>query len=74
MSDAPDDADPTLGEMMNRAMYLDPGFTVDRPGLIDAIHAEIDETVIRAQAALDDRRADEAAAAVAKVPELPDKP
>jgi hypothetical protein len=59
---------------MNRAMYLAPGFTPDRPALIDALHAEIDDTVVRAQAALDDRRADEAAAAVAKLTDLPDKP
>jgi hypothetical protein len=36
MRDKPDDT-PTLGEQMNRGMYLDPGFTPDKPSLVNAI-------------------------------------
>lgn len=63
MSERPDDT-PTLGEQMNNALYLDPGFTEDRPSLVNALREDQDETVKRAQDALDDRRADEAAASV----------
>jgi hypothetical protein len=58
---------------MNRDLYLDPGFQQDRPGLVDALEDEIDDTVERAQAALEKRRAAEAAA-IAPVPPLPDEP
>ena len=61
MEERPDDS-PTLGEQMNRGLYLDPGFTADKPDLVGALRDEIDETVERAQAALDARRAAEAAA------------
>jgi hypothetical protein len=69
----PDSGDETLGEKMNRQLYLDPGFTLDRPRLIDALEDEIDETVERAQAALDQRRADETAP-IAGVPDSADEP
>ena len=59
MSDRPDDA-PTLGEQMNRDLFLDPGFTEDRRPLVDALRKEQDETVKRAQAAVDERRAADA--------------
>jgi hypothetical protein len=39
---------PGLGEEMNRELGLDPGFTLDRPGLLDALEDEIDETAKRA--------------------------
>ena len=68
------DDEPTLGEQMNRDMYLDPGFKEDHPGLIDVLRDEIDETVERAQAALDKRRAAEADATEAEVPDSTDKP
>jgi hypothetical protein len=61
MTEQPDEDSPTIGERMNRALYLDPGFTVEHPSLIDALHEDQDETVVRAQAALDERRAREAA-------------
>jgi hypothetical protein len=69
-----DGSDETLGETMNRELYLDPGFKEDHPGLVDALEDEIDETVERAQAALDKRRADEADATVADVPDSADQP
>ena len=59
MHDDPEDS-PTLGEQMNRAMYLDPGFTPDKPGLVKAIREDIDETTERAQANVDQQRANEA--------------
>jgi hypothetical protein len=59
MSERPDDA-PTLGEQMNRDLFLDPGFTADKGPLVDALRKEQDETVERAQAAVDDRRAEAA--------------
>jgi len=43
------DDTPTIGEQMNRGLYLDPAFTVDKPGLIDALEDEIDETAERAK-------------------------
>ncbi len=47
----PDDRrQPTLGEQMNSAFYLDPGFAPDRAGgLIGALRDEIDDTVERAK-------------------------
>jgi hypothetical protein len=45
------DDEPTLAEQMNRGMYLDPAFTLDKPGLIDALEDEIDDTAARAKAA-----------------------
>ena len=45
------DDTPNIGEQMNRGMYLDPGFTQDKPGLLDALRDEIDETAERAKAA-----------------------
>lgn len=50
------DDDSTLGERMNRDLFLDPGFQEDKPGLVDALREETDETVKRAQAAVDRRR------------------
>lgn len=47
------DDSPTLGEQMNNDLYLDPGFTEDKPGLVDAVREDIDETAKRAQAKLD---------------------
>jgi hypothetical protein len=55
MDDTPEES-PTLGEKMNRGLYLDPGFTVDRPGLVDALRDDIDDTTRRAQANLDQQR------------------
>jgi hypothetical protein len=55
MSHTPDDS-PTLGEQMNRSLYLDPGFTADKPGLVGALRDDIDETAQRAQANLDQQR------------------
>ena len=54
MSDSDDS--PTLAEQMNRGMYLDPGFTQDRPGLVDALRDDIDDTTKRAQANVDQQR------------------
>ena len=51
------DDSPTLGEQMNNALYLDPGFTEDKPSLVDALRDEIDDTTKRAQANLDQQRA-----------------
>jgi hypothetical protein len=59
MHDKPEDS-PTLGEQMNRAMYLDPGFTQDKPGLVKAIRDEIEDTTKRAQANVDQQRANAA--------------
>ena len=50
------DDSPTLGEQMNNDLYLDPGFSEDKPGLVDALRDEIDETAERAQAKLDAER------------------
>ena len=55
MDNKPEDS-PTLGEQMNRALYLDPGFTPDKPTLVKAIREDIDETAIRAQANVDQQR------------------
>ncbi len=70
MDNTPDDS-PTLGEQMNRALYLDPGFTQDKPNLVSAIRDDIDATTKRAQANLDQQRAnqkdiEEIAAEIAK--------
>lgn len=59
MHDKPDES-PTLGEQMNRALYLDPGFTADKPNLVRAIRDDIDDTTKRAQANLDQQRANAA--------------
>jgi hypothetical protein len=45
------DDEPTLAEQMNRGLYLDPGFTTDKPGLLAALEEEIDDTAARAKAA-----------------------
>jgi hypothetical protein len=58
MEKRPEDS-PTLGEQMNRALYLDPGFTPDKPSLVSAIRDDIDATTKRAQANLDQTRANE---------------
>jgi hypothetical protein len=55
MDNKPEDS-PTLGEQMNRGMYLDPGFTQDKPNLIGALRDDIDDTTKRAQANLDQQR------------------
>ena len=62
------DDSPTLGEQMNHDLYLDPGFTEDKPGLVDALREDIDETAARAQAKLDRERSEAAEI------ELPDEP
>jgi hypothetical protein len=36
---------PTIAETMNRGMGLDPGFTLDKSGLLGEIEEEIDDTV-----------------------------
>ena len=54
------DDSPTLGEQMNSSLYLDPGFTEDKPGLVDALRDDIDDTTKRAQANLDQQRANAA--------------
>lgn len=59
------DDEPALGEQMNRDLYLDPGFTPDRDGLVRAVRADIDDTVERAQAAVERRRGEEAQAHIA---------
>ncbi len=59
------DDTPTLGEQMNRGMGLNPGFTPDKPGLAKAIKDDIDDTTKRAQANLDQQRAN--AEAVAEI-------
>jgi len=64
------DDSPTIGEQMNHDLFLDPGFEDDKPGLVDALRDDIDETVERAQANLDRQRREAAEAA----DELPDKP
>jgi hypothetical protein len=64
----PDDT-PSLGERMNSALYLDPGFTLERDSMVDAVRKEQDATVERAQAAVDERRAT-AAAEAADIAEL----
>ena len=51
----PDDS-PTLGEKMNRGMYLDPGFSQDKPNLVGALRDDIDDTTKRAQANVDQQR------------------
>lgn len=51
------DDSPTLGEKMNNALYLDPGFVEDKPSLVGALRDEIDDTTKRAQANLDQQRA-----------------
>jgi hypothetical protein len=76
MHDKPDE-EPTLAEQMNRGLYLDPGFTADKPKLVDALRDEISDTTKRAQANLDQQRRnasdiDEIAADIAKEKELPD--
>jgi len=55
MHDKPEDS-PTLGEQMNRGLYLDPGFSADKTGLMDAIREDIDDTAKRAQANVDQQR------------------
>jgi hypothetical protein len=50
------DDSPTLGEQMNSALYLDPGFTEDKPGLVGALRDDIEDTTKRAQANLDQQR------------------
>jgi hypothetical protein len=51
-----DDDSPTLAEKMNRGMYLDPGFTQDKPNLVGALRDDIDATTARAQANVDQQR------------------
>jgi hypothetical protein len=55
MTEKPDDS-PTLGELMNRGLYLDPGFNPDKPVLAKALHEEIKDTTVRAQANVDQQR------------------
>jgi hypothetical protein len=63
------DDTPTLGEQMNRGLYLDPGFTEDQPGLVDALREDIEDTAKRAQANLDQQRAK-----AEETSSLPDEP
>jgi hypothetical protein len=51
-----DDDSPTLAEQMNRGLYLDPGFTQDKPNLVGALRDDIDDTTRRAQANVDQQR------------------
>jgi hypothetical protein len=51
-----DDDSPTLAEKMNRGMYLDPAFTQDKPNLVGALRDDIDATMARAQANVDQQR------------------
>jgi len=62
--------DSTLGEKMNHDLYLDPGFSEDKPSLVGALRDDIDETVERAQANLDRQRAE----ADADAADLADQP
>lgn len=39
-----------IGEQMNDALYLDPGFVEDEPALVDEIEDEIDDTVAESEA------------------------
>ena len=55
MDNKPEDS-PTLGEQMNRGMYLDPGFTQDKPNLVGALRDDIEDTTERAQANVDQQR------------------
>jgi len=55
MHGKPDDT-PTIGERMNRGMGLDPGFTLERPDLIEAVRESTDGTVLRAQENVDRQR------------------
>ena len=55
MDNKPEDS-PTLVEQMNRALYLYPGFNPDKPTLVKAIRADIDDTTKRAQANVDQQR------------------
>jgi len=41
---------------MNRGMYLDPGFSQDKPNLVGALRDDIDATTKRAQANVDQQR------------------
>jgi len=59
MHDKPEDS-PTLGEQMNRGMYLAPAFTQDKPSLVSAIRSDTDDTAKRAQANLDQQRSNAA--------------
>jgi hypothetical protein len=77
MDKEPEDS-PTLGEQLNRGLYLDPGFTQDKPNLIGAIRDDIDATAKRAQANLDQQRRnaadiEEIAADIAREKGLPDE-
>jgi hypothetical protein len=78
MDDKPEDS-PTLGEQMNRGLYLDPGFTQDKPNLVGALRDDIDATTKRAQANLDQQRrnaadVEEIAADIAREKGSPDEP
>jgi hypothetical protein len=78
MDNKPEDS-PTLGELMNRGLYLDPGFTQDKPNLVSAIRDDIDATAKRAQANLDQQRrnaadVEEIAADIAREKGLPEEP
>jgi hypothetical protein len=56
-----------IGEQMNDALYLDPGFVEDEPVLADELEDEIDETVARSEARHKEAQSD--------APEsLPDEP
>lgn len=74
-----DDDEPSLGEQMNRGLGLDPGFTADRSGLAGALSDDLDDTTVRAQAALDKRRkaeldAEREQAAADRIARSTDKP
>jgi hypothetical protein len=76
MHEKPED-EPTVAEQMNRGLYLAPGFTPDKPTLVDALREDIDDTTKRAQANVDQQRRNaadiaEIAADIAKEKDLPD--
>jgi hypothetical protein len=52
--------DATIGEKMNRGMGLDPGFTLDRPKLAEAVRDMTDDTTKRAQRNVDQQRQNQA--------------
>ena len=71
--------DATIGEKMNRGMGLDPGFTLDRPNLAEAVRDMTDDTTKRAQRNVDQQRQNQAdveeiAAEMAAGGELPEPP
>jgi hypothetical protein len=50
----------SLGEKMNLGMGLDPGFSLEKPGLIDSVREMSDDTMKRAQHNVDQQRQNKA--------------